>query len=384
MTLTLTAEHAVTPGGVVDRARLTLDGGTIQRIEAGVDADGDGDHHATWLLPGAVDLHCHGGGGADLGAADLDEVRVALGFHRARGTTTSLVSLVSAPLTTLRGQLRRLAAWLADPATGLADTVAGIHLEGPFLATRRCGAIDPTTMIDADPGTVDDLIDAAGGWLRIITVAPERPGVLEAIPRLVRAGVVVAVGHTDATTDQVHAAIDAGASMATHLGNAMAPFHHRRPGPVGACLAHPGVTAELIVDGHHLHPDTVALAVAAKGPGAVTFATDAVAAAGTGDGAHTFDGRRVTVTDGAVRLDDTGALAGSTLTMDRAVANGVGWGLGAEQVARATATNPARLIGLADRGRLEAGARADLVCFDADWKLTAVYTAGTRVAAPAD
>ncbi len=374
MSVTIAADHVVTAEGVVDDALVRVDDGVITSIAASRAESAD--LHGAWVVPGAIDLHCHGGGGASLASSDLDEVRTALAFHRAHGTTTSLISLVSAPIDVLVAQLERLARWLDDPTTGVAAQVAGIHLEGPFLSTVRCGAIDPTTMTDASPATVDALVDAARGWLRVITVAPERPGVPEVIPELRAAGVVVAVGHTDAPADVVHTAIDRGATLATHAGNAMAPFHHREPGAFGACLADEGVTCELIVDGHHLHPDTVRVAAAAKQPDLVTFCTDAVAAAGAAPGRFSLGGQPVTVADGVVRLERTGVLAGSTLTMDRAIANARRWGIDVEVVAQAVATNPARVIGLDDRGSLAPGRRADVLVFDDDWTLATVVAAG--------
>lgn len=375
MTLTITADRAVTPGGVIEPARIVVDDTVIRSVESG----GPGDLHGAWVLPGGVDLHCHGGGGASLMAPDLDEVRTALAFHRARGTTTSLISLVSAPVEVLCGQLERIAGWLDDPATGLADDVAGIHLEGPFLSTVRCGALDPRTAIDATPEAVDRLLAAAGGWLRVITVAPERPGVSRVIGRLAAAGVVVAVGHTDASAEIVHEAIRLGARHVTHLGNAMAPFHQRVPGPFGAALVDDAVNCEVIADGHHIHPDTVRLAFAVKGAERVSLCTDAVAAAGIADGASDLGGRPLTVTDGVVRLDATGALAGSTLTLGEAVMNAAEWGIAPGRIAAAVAQNPARLIGLEDRGTIETGRRADLCVFDADFRLIGIVAGGKPV-----
>lgn len=375
MTLSVAADRVVTPTGVLPRARVVIDRGTIRSVEAANGPD-PADLDGAWLLPGAVDLHCHGGGGASVMAGDLDQVRRALRFHRRHGTTTSLISLVAAPVEVLCHQLRRLVGWLDDPTTGLAALAAGVHLEGPFLSTARCGALDPDAMVDADPASVAALCEAGGDWLRVVTVAPERAGVPAAIEAFSQAGVVVAVGHTDATAEQVHDAVARGASLVTHLGNAMSPFHHRRPGALGAALVDDGLTVEVIADGHHLHPDTVRLAFAAKDPHRVSLCTDAVVAAGAPDGHYELGGRGVTVSKGIARCDRTGALAGSTLTMARAVANAVGWGIAPERVAQAAATAPAGVIGLADRGSIAPGRRGDLCLYDADWSLRAVVADG--------
>lgn len=379
MNLVVTADHAVTARGALEGARIVVEGATVTSV--GSAAPGQvGDLHGAWVLPGGVDLHCHGGGGASLMSPDLDEVRAALCFHRRHGTTTSVVSLVSAPLDVLCAQLERLAGWLDDPATGLASTVVGIHLEGPFLSTARCGAIDPDTMIDADPAAVERLLAAAGGWLRVVTVAPERAGVLDAVAAFGAARVVVAIGHTDASAEVTHEAFARGATHITHLGNAMAPFHHRAPGTFGAALTDDTVTCEVIADGHHLHPDTVRLAFAAKGADGIALCTDAVAAAGTTEGPSTLAGRPVTVADGAVRLDETGALAGSTLTLGRAAAHAAAWGIGPEAVATSLAGVGSRVLGLRDRGSIAVNGRADLCVFDADFELAGVVAGGRVVA----
>lgn len=232
-------------------------------------------------------------------------------------------------------------------------------------------------MIDPTPAAVDALLAAASGHLRMVTLAPERPGALAAIRRFVDAGVRVAIGHTDADLAVARAAIDAGATVATHLANAMPPLLHRAPGPVGACLTDERVTCELIVDGLHLDPTMVALAHAAKGRAGVALITDAIAAAGVGDGDYLLGGLAVRVTGGAARLVEGGSLAGSTLTMDAALRNAVAAGLPLTDAVMAASTNPARLVGLGDvTGSITAGRRADLVVLDHSLTVQAVYVAG--------
>ncbi len=378
MTRNIWGANIVTPNGIVREQTVSCVDGVI----ASITPSGQGatvDLHGTWVMPGFIDLHVHGGGGASLSSSDLDEVIHALTFHRAQGTTTSLISLVCAPVPQLCEQLERIAGWLNDPATGLGKLVNGVHLEGPFLSQACCGALDPVHMVDADPETVAALLKAAQGWLRVITVAPERPGVLEAIPTLIGAGVVVAIGHTDATAAITATAIDAGATLATHLGNGMRPYHHREPGAFGACLVDQRVACELIVDGHHLHPDTVRLVAAAKPDSAWTLCTDAIPAAGSRDGAFRLGSRRVVVRDGVARIDGTGSLAGSTLTMHAAVSNARNLGLDVGIVANAAASNPARLLGRNDRGVIAIGKRADLIVLDDRFELVAVVAQGDVV-----
>ena len=298
------------------------------------------------VVPGFVDIHVHGGGGSTMTVGDPDDVLRAARFHRTCGTTTTLASMVTAPVGELVAASRRIAA-LIDSGAPAADGIglAGIHLEGPFLSHRRCGAQNPAHMIDPTPAAVEALIEAGGGHLRVVTIAPERPGAIDAVRRFVAAGVVVAVGHTDATQAEAAAAIEAGATLATHLGNAMAPFHHREPGPIGACLDAPGVTCELIVDGHHLHPTMVSVARRAKGSGGVALITDAMSAAGAGDGSYVLGELDVEVVAGAARLRSDGSLAGSTLTMDAAFRNSLAAGWSITDAVAASSTNPAAVLG---------------------------------------
>jgi N-acetylglucosamine-6-phosphate deacetylase len=310
-------------------------------------------------------------------AGDPEAVAGAVAFHQRHGTTTTLASLVTAPVDDLLAAIARIAEGLDGSPTG---QLVGIHLEGPFLSTDRCGAQNPRHMIDPDPATTRALLDAGRGHIRMVTVAPERPGALDLVAALVAEGVIAAVGHTDADHEQVAAAIDAGATVATHLGNGMRPFHHREPGPIGTCLADGRVACELIVDGHHLHPGTVRLAAAAKGPDGVVLITDATSAAGAGDGTYRVGRLDVEVRDGVARLAGHDTLAGSTLTMDAAVRNAVAAGLSLSDASRAASLVPARLLGISDRtGSIAAGRSADLVVLDDDLSGAAVVARGETV-----
>lgn len=379
---------------VLTRARLVLPGRVTQgRIEVEGDrlaravpddgpastTEGDGetfDLGGAYVLPGFVDLHCHGGGGAAFTAGDEAQARTVAAFHLAHGTTTMLASLVTAPVETLAAQASVLGGLAAD------GVVAGVHLEGPFLSAARCGAQDPAHLRAPDPAAFARMADAAAGHVRMITIAPELPGAVDLVARVVEAGVVAAVGHTDATYDETRAAIDAGASVATHLFNGMRPVHHREPGPALACLAAPEVTCELINDGVHLADSTVAYVA---GTSAAALVTDAMGAAGMGDGTYQLGGMRVAVTGGTATLADTDTIAGSTLTMDAAVRRAVrDVGLDWPTVALVASLAPARALGLADEvGSLEEGKRADLVVLDPDdLTVRAVMRAGVWVSAP--
>jgi N-acetylglucosamine-6-phosphate deacetylase len=326
------------------------------------------------VVPGFVDIHVHGGGGASYtDSNDADILRAAM-FHRRHGTTTSLASLVTSSPADLLAAVRAL----ADSAR--AGIVAGIHLEGPWLSAAHCGAHDAAQLRDAVPAEIDALLAAGGGAIRMVTLAPERPGSSDAIARFVDAGVVVAVGHTDATYEQTRCAIELGATVATHLFNAMRPVHHREPGPALALLEDARVTVELIADGVHVHPAMQRAVIDAAGADRVALVTDATAAAGLGDGEFQLGTVQIDVVERVARVRGTATIAGSTATMDqlfRAAA-----GLGPDRDAalaaavRMTATTPARALGLDNVGSLRAGADANLVVLDQDLQVTAVMADG--------
>lgn len=371
MTL-LAGGRIVTRAAVHDPGWIETHDGVIVAVGAGSPPEpADHDLGGAWVLPGFVDLHVHGGGGHDV-ARSPDDMAAAVEFHRAHGTTGTLVSLVTAPVEDLTEQLRWAAALAAS-----SPRVLGAHLEGPFLASHRCGAQNPRHLLPADPDTFARLLEAGRGALRMITVAPELPGGLDLIRAARAAGLLVAIGHSDATYDEALAATAVGASVATHLFNGMPPLHHRDPGLVGAAVD-AGLACELINDGQHIHPAVIRL-VAAAMPDRLVLITDAIDATGMPDGTTVLGGQEVTVADGVARLSRTGALAGSTLTMDEAVRRSVvDVGLDVRIVAAAAATTPARLLGIGDRrGEIRAGLAADLVLLDEELRLQRVMLAGS-------
>ena len=332
-----------------------------------VDADG------AWLTPGFIDLHCHGGGGHsfDDGA---ESIRDALAVHRAHGTTRSAISLVSAPLPALVDSLEDITALCAaDPL------ILGAHLEGPFLDAGHRGAHDPDALRTPSPLDVAELLEAADGRLAQITLAPELPGGLAAVEAFVGAGVVVAVGHTGADLDIAREAFDRGATLVTHAFNAMPGIHHRHPGPLTAAFDDERVTLELIVDGLHVDPAVVQLAFRAAGE-RVALVTDAMAAAAAPDGFYRLGSREVDVAGGRAVLAGTDMLAGSTLTLDRALAIAVDrCGASPEAAVRALTLSPALVLGRTDLGLLRPGFAADLVLLSPTWEVRTVVAAGRVV-----
>jgi len=370
-------EHArkLDAHGQVDDFWMIVDGDTIISVGSG---RAPREHHridvaGRWLVPGFMDLHGHGGGGFsfDDGPAAIGG---ALATHRAHGTTRSVISLVANPIATLRTSLGAIAdIAAADPL------VLGSHLEGPFLSPGKPGAHNPEFLREPTPAAVDDLLEAARGTLRQITLAPELPNALEAIDVLVEAGVVVAVGHTEASFEQTREAFDRGARIVTHAFNAMPGIHHRAPGPLVAAFEDDRVTIELILDGEHVHPDVAAM-VFASAAGRVALISDAMAAAGSDDGDYDLGSLRVTVRDGLALLEGTTTIAGSTLTQDVALRLAIERaGVAPSAAVKALTLTPARALGLHHRhGLLAPGFAADAVLLDHDWSVSEVWANGLR------
>lgn len=372
----LAVAHAVTPEGVVDDAVITISDGRIVSVEQG------GGEGRLWAVPGFVDTHCHGAVGVSFGNPDRAANLRAIEYHRTQGTTTLIASTVTEPVEKLEAQ--------EEVLRGLYDDgeIAGIHLEGPFLAEEKKGAHDPALLIDPEPELVDRLIAAGGPALRMVTMAPERAHSEEAVRRFVDAGVHVAFGHSDADDATTAVAIGWGADIATHLFSAMRSIHHREPGPVPVLLADERVMVELICDGIHHAPVIAAMSIDAAGPERVALVTDAMSATGHGDGRYILGELEVDVADGTARLVTTdgtpGAIAGSTLTMGKAfefVVSEVGVSI--SDAALMAATTPAKWHGLTDVGELAPGRYADVCLVDDDGVLRGVLRRGEWIVQPA-
>jgi N-acetylglucosamine-6-phosphate deacetylase len=367
--------RVVTPGGVLSGAWVRVSDGRIAEIvSARPDDDAPVvDLQGAWLLPGYIDLHMHGGGGHNV-SDSLEAMEEAVAFHRGHGTTATLVSLMTAPEAALGEQL----GWAAELTRRGPDRrgrVLGSHLEGPFLSERRCGAQNTSHMIAPDDALLRRLLLTAGDTLRMVTLAPELPGALTLIETLAQAGVIAAMGHSDASYEQALEAIRAGARHATHLFNAMPPLLHRDPGLVGAALE-TGIVCELINDGRHVHPAIIRMVFDLIDSPALV--TDAIDATGAGDGRFELGGQEVVVHDGEARLAATGSLSGSTLTMDRALRNTVrASGLSVERASAAASAIPARALGLEhELGSIAPGLCADLVVLDDDLQVIGVMSSG--------
>ncbi len=369
-------------GGRIVTSDRIVESGWVQIQGDRFVATGIGDPHAEpdldlqgrTLVPGFVDQHCHGGGGHSFITTDAEEATRAAKFHQQHGTTSLIGSLVTGSREALIAQIETLIP-LVD-----SGVLEGIHLEGPWISPRYCGAHDVSQLRDPKPADVGELLAVGAGRIKMVTIAPELPGAMDAIHQIVGAGALAAVGHTNADFRTTLSAIEAGARVATHLPNAMRPLHHRDPGAFGALMSDPRVTVELVADGTHVHPAVVRLIMNGAGLDRIAAITDAMPAAGAPDGRYMLGTIEVDVVDGVARLVEGGAIAGSTLTMDKALRWNVQQG-GTQLLAACTALSltPARCLGLTDRGSIAAGNRADLVMLGYQLRVDAVMVGGEWV-----
>ncbi len=371
-------------GAGVDDATLVVDGGRI--ASAGPAERAVLPRDATILdargllaVPGYLDFHTHGALGIDYFDASPDEVARVLEWLPSTGVTGLLLTTTTAPPDRLLDAVRRLARLVDGASSGA--RVLGLHLEGPWIAPGQRGAQLASAVRPPDVEEFERLQEAAGGHIRAVSLAPEQPGAPKLIEHLARTGVVACAGHTDATAEQVLVAIERGLRHATHCFNAMRALHHREPGVVGAVLASDRLSADVVLDGNHVHPVAADVLFRAKGPEHVGLITDSMQATGLGDGTYVRPGnRRVIVEGGVVRLE-SGALAGSVLTLDQAVRNASAWlGLPLHAAARLASGLTARLLGLGRRkGTLEIGADADICLLRADGQVAYTIVGGAVV-----
>ncbi|WP_027085719.1 N-acetylglucosamine-6-phosphate deacetylase [Cohnella panacarvi] len=331
------------------------------------------------VLPGFIDVHVHGGAGHDFMDADRDELLAITRFHAEHGTTGLLATSLTAARDELTAVLERVNAFMSEPMPY--SQVLGVHFEGPFISESWKGAQNPAYIVPPQPEWLEAWTARFPGVIKIQTLAPESEGALAYIGLLARHGIVPSCGHTDATYERIVAAADHGLRHAVHTFNAMRAFHHREPGTVGAVLTDKRIMAEVIADGHHVHPAGIKMLTAAKGEDNVMLVTDAMAAAGMPDGDYELGGLPVRMTCGVARLKASGNLAGSTLTMIEAfryIVREIGIPLvGASKMA---SLNPARQLGVdGDRGAIAPGKRADLLLTDDSLKLRHVWIGGKSI-----
>lgn len=391
--VTLWSQTLLTPYDVLKPGWLTMRGSTTVAMGAG-DPPGGGrtiDLGDRVVTPGFVDVHVHGAVGAQVNGNDATSVASAVrriaAYHATRGTTALLATTVCDALEPLRETIRGIGRYVGEPGRVgepqcVGARVLGAHLEGPWLSPTRAGAHNPRHLRAPSVSDLHDLLAASPGVVRMITLAPELPGAGDLVAELVKAGVVASVGHTEADLVTTKAAFDAGARHVTHLFNAMPTLDHRRPGPVGAALSDHRVTVELIADGVHVDPLLLGL-VMREAAGRVVAVTDATSATGLGPGRFMVGDRAVDVSEDRVVLSDAPAtLAGSILTMDRAVSTLVAAGASLSAAVTAASATPAGALGAADLGVIRVGARADLVVLDADCRCVATIIGGRTVYDP--
>ncbi len=377
------------------RAEGVLDGAWVHVVDGKIREIGEGkappeqsgsadttpfvDGRGQWLAPGFIDMHIHGGDGADVMDGTVRALETIARFHASHGTTSWLPTTLTAPFSEIRRVLDAVASLQKQPQQGA--EALGVHLEGPFLSSKRIGAQNPAYLAEPSLAAWEEMVGSRRELVRKMTIAPEVPGALELIAHLHEVGVIPSLGHTDATFEEADRVIRLGHCHATHLFNGMRGLHHREPGVLAACLLSENVALELIVDGIHLEPQVVKMVLRTAGPERVCLITDAMAAAGRPDGQYELGGLAVTVEGGKAYLTEGHNIAGSTLTMDAAVRNMVRKvGVSLPDAVRMASLNPARELGIADRkGDIAVGLDADLVLLDESFSVVRTWVQGREV-----
>jgi len=374
--------NVVTEHGVIADGTVRFANGVITQVAKRGEASPPDtkarviDAHGGWMVPGFIDVHVHGGYGADFMQANPQTLDTITRFHAANGTTAMLATTMTAPREELERVLAAVRLYTKQPMPYA--QLLGVHLEGPFISPLWPGAQNTQHIALPQLGWLQDWYERYPGLVRLLTLAPEREGALELIAWLRDHGIVAACGHTDATYADIQSAIGAGLTHAVHTFNAMRGLHHREPGTVGAVLADARLSGEVIADGHHVHPAAIRLLTQAKQQRNLLLITDAISAAGLGDGQYELGGLDVTVRDGIARLTAGGSLAGSTLTMIDAFRYMVREvGVSVPQASAYASGNPARLLGIDDRtGSVAAGKQADLLLLNPELELERVWIQG--------
>jgi N-acetylglucosamine-6-phosphate deacetylase len=358
------AASAIVEGKVAGNVCVEVSQGLISAITHNCLAPADRSVSGT-LIPGFVDIHCHGGDGFYFSDTDLANIEKARLVHQLRGTTTLLASLVTQPIGVLEEEIQRLVPLVQS---GL---FAGIHLEGPYLSEARCGAHQPDLLRAPDIDELAALIDSGFGTIVMVTLAPELPGGIEAIKYLISRGVKVALGHSQASAAVTEAAISAGASLITHFTNGMPKLSDAAGTITEEALAQSKIPLEIILDGAHISDATLA-AVKESGSNRIILVTDAISAAGGSDGDYQIGSLKVKVENEIARLVSNGSLAGSTLTMDKAFTNLLASGSSLSEAVDAASTLPAQTLGLNDVGSISVGRKAHLLELSAENKITLI------------
>ena len=358
------AEQAVVEGKLTDSVWLEIHNGLITSITDGVHESPDQSITGV-LIPGFIDIHCHGGSGSYF--SNQAKIAEVIAVHKIHGTAGIMASLVTESIEDLKRQITALVPLYESGA------ILGIHLEGPYLSHARCGAHEPSLLANPDVAEIKELLEIGKGSIAMITIAPELPWAIEAIKYLSAAGVKVALGHTDGDFKDAAAGTNAGATVVTHFMNAMSK--EKIDGSISSfVLLDERLSVELILDGHHVPFGTAKEIIQAIGD-RIILVTDAMAAAGSADGSYTIGKLDVLVKDSVARLVSNGALAGSTLTMDTSFKNAINQcGVSIPQAVLMCSTNPAKALGLVDRGSIAVGKRADLLAYNSTTGVISLLT----------